>query len=134
MSDLNKNGKIDGAEVFGDQTVSPFTGKKINAANGFEALEQIAKEAEQYTDYKVISHGKVNVQELAKALASVGIDLGLISDNNTSNLEALNGIKEINVDNYKEAIATGDVQHRQLGTYTDENGVEYKVNDVWFKS
>ena len=133
MTDLNNNGKIDGAEVFGDQTVSPFTGKKLNAANGFEALKQIAIEAKQYTGIDCMNGSKVDVKKLAEALASKGIKLGFISDNNTTNVEDLTGVKEIEVENYKEAAASGDVQHRQLSKFTDENGFEYKVDDVWFK-
>lgn len=133
MSNFNGNGKIDGNEVFGDQTVSPFTGKKLNAANGFEALKMIAEEAES-RGFECIDNGKVNVQKLAVALASVGVSLGLISDNNTSTLEKLTGVSTIDVANYTETAETGAVQNRQHSVYTDENGVSYKVDDVWFES
>ena len=134
MTDLNGNGKIDGAEVFGDQTVSPFTGKKLNAANGFEALKQIAQEAKQYTGIDCMNGSKVDVQKLQKALAQVGINLGFVSDDNVTNLENLYGVKEIEVENYKENARTGSaVEHLQQSVYTDENGVEYKVDDVWFE-
>jgi len=134
MSDLNGNKSIDGAEVFGDQTVSPFTGKKLNAANGFEALKMIAQEAEQYTGIKCMDNDNVDVKKLAEALATKGIKLGFISDENNKELEDLAGVKSINVGSYKEVDASGDVQHRQLGSFIDENGKEQKVNDVWFKS
>ena len=130
---LNGNGKIDGNEVFGDQTVSPFTGKKLNAANGFEALEQIAKEAKQYTGIDCMNGSQVDIQKLAKALETVGVKLGFISDNNTTELEDASAIKYIDVDNYTENNETGDVQHRQQGSFTDENGNVRKVDDVWFK-
>jgi len=133
MSDMNGNSKIDGAEVFGDQTISPFTGEKLNAANGFEALEMIAKEAEKYTGIKCIDGSNVDVQKLAEALATKGIKLGFISDNNVTELEDLAGVKTINTDDYEEVAASGDVQHRQLGSFTTENGETRKINDVWFK-
>ena len=135
MSDFNKNGQIDGNEVFGDQTVSPFTGKKLNAANGFEALKMIANEAEQKTGYKIITNGNVDIAKLQEALASVGINLGLISNNNVTSLESASDIRYINVDNYiQNDKASGEVQHRQLGTYTDASGKIHSVNDVWYKT
>ncbi|MBQ7450307.1 hypothetical protein IJS77_02725, partial [bacterium] len=94
MSDLNKNGKIDGAEVFGNETVSPFTGKKLNAANGFEALKQIAQEAKEYTGIDCMNGSKVDVQKLQKALAKIGVNLGFVSDDNVKDLENLYGVKE----------------------------------------
>ena len=134
MTDLNGNGKIDGAEVFGDQTVSPFTGKKLNAANGFEALKQIAQEAKEYTGIDCMNGSKVDVQKLQMALAQVGINLGFVSDDNVTNLENLYGVKEIEVGNYKENTRTGaSVEHLQQSVYIDENGVEYRVDDVWFE-
>ncbi|MDD3237842.1 MAG: hypothetical protein PHV37_07080 [Candidatus Gastranaerophilales bacterium] len=135
MSDMNGNNKIDGTEVFGNNTVSPFTGKKLDAANGFEALKLIAQEAEQYTGTKCIdAAGNVDLQALKGALATKGVQLGFISDNNTSNLEDLAHVASINVADYNEVDATGDVQNRQLGSYTDTDGNTQKVDDVWFTS
>ena len=135
MSDMNGNGKIDGNEVFGDQTISPFTGKKLNAANGFEALKMIAKEAEQKTGMKIINNGDVDIAKLQQALSTVGVNLGLISNGNVTNLESASDIKSVNVTNYIQNNAdTGEVQHRQLGTYTDANGNIYSANDVWYKT
>lgn len=134
MTDLNGNNKIDGAEVFGDQTVSPFTGKKLNAANGFEALKQIAQEAKEYTGIDCMNGSKVDVQKLQKALAKIGVNLGFVSDDNVKDLENLYGVKEIEVGNYTQSQRTGSsVEHLQNSVYTDENGVEYKVDDVWFE-
>ena len=135
MTDLNGNGKIDGAEVFGDKTVSPFSGKAINAANGFEALKQIAQEAKAYTGIDCMNGSKVDVQKLQKALAKVGVNFGFISDDNISNIESLSGVKEIEVGKYtgQSYDASASVQNRIGGSYTDENGVEYKVDDVWFE-
>lgn len=134
MSDINGNKKIDGQEVFGDQTVSPFTGEKINAANGFEALKVIAEQAKQYTGIDCIKNGSVDLQSLKAALAKVGVNLGFISDGNTTQLEDLGHIAAINVEDYAEANATGDVQNRQLGSYTDTDGSTQKIDDVWFAS
>ena len=89
MSDLNNNGKIDGEEVFGNETRSPFTGKKLNAANGFEALKMIAKEAEEYTGIKCINNNQVDMQKLQMALEDAKkVKLGLISEDNVTNLES----------------------------------------------
>jgi len=134
MSDKNKSGAIDGSEVFGDQTVSPFTGQKLNAANGFEALKMIAQEAEQYTGIKCLNNGEVNLQNLKAALSTVGVDLGFISGSNVTELEDLAHVASINVDEYDEVDANGDVQHRQQGTYTSADGETYGANDVWFKN
>lgn len=133
MSDINGNNKIDGQEVFGDQTVSPFTGEKINAANGFEALKIIAEQAKQYTGIDCLKNGNVDLQSLKSALATVGVKLGFISDNNTTELEDLAHVASINVEKYKESNESGVVQHRQQGSYTDTEGNTQKVDDVWFK-
>lgn len=133
MSDINGNGLIDGGEVFGDQTISPFTGEKLNAANGFEALKLIAEQAEQYTGISCLNNGNVNLAELQKALQTVGINLGFISDGNITELEDLAHVASINVENYDEQEETGEVQHRQIGSYTDTNGNTYETDDVWFK-
>ena len=134
MTDLNGNGKVDGAEVFGDKTVSPFSGKKLNAANGFEALKQIAQEAKEYTGIDCMNGSKVDVKKLEQALATVGVKLGFISDDNTTKVEDLSGVSQIEVGNYTQAQRTGSsVEHLQQSVYTDENGVEFKVDDVWFE-
>lgn len=134
MTDMNGNGSIDGSEVFGDQTVSPFTGKKLNATNGFEALKMIAEQAEQYTGVKCMTDGNVDLAALKQALQKVGVNLGFISDNNTTELEDLGHVASINVSNYEESNREDgqDVQNRQLGSYTDVTGEKYNVNDVWF--
>lgn len=133
MSDINGNKTIDGNEVFGDQTVDPFTGKKLNAENGFEALELVAKSAEKHTGINCIDiDGIVDLGKLQTALKTVGIELGFISDANNTMLEDLEKVAKINTKNYTEQDAQGDVQHRQLGTYTDTKGNQFKVNDVWF--
>ena len=102
MSDINGNGKVDGSEVFGDQTVSPFTGEKINATNGFEALKTIAQQAEEKTGIKCYSGGLVDLQALKSALATVGVNLGFISDDNVTELEDFAHVVALNVDNYNQ--------------------------------
>ncbi len=137
MGDVNKNGKIDGTEVFGDKTVDPYTNKPVEAANGFDALNQVAQSAEKASGLDVIDDkGVVNAQLFNQALQKDGKgELGLISEDNVTNPEALgNDIKTINTKGYKEQAATGDVQHRQVGTYTDGAGKEQRVDDVWFKN
>ena len=133
MSDKNGNGVIDGGEVFGDQTISPFTGEKLNAANGFEALRMVAEEATANTGIQCIKDGEVDLKQLQAALKTVGINLGFISDDNITELEDLEHVASINVTEYTEQDASGDVQHRQLGSYTDADGTKYKTDDVWFK-
>ncbi len=133
MTDLNGNSIIDGGEVFGDQTISPFTGEKINAANGFEALKIIAEQAESYTGVQCLKDGNVSLADLQNALKTIGVNLGFISDDNITELEDLGHVASINVSDYTEHKETGDVQHNQQGSYTDANGTTYKTDDVWFK-
>lgn len=133
MTDLNGNGKIDGAEVFGDQTVDPFTGKALNAANGFEALAMVAKSAEKYAGIKCIdAEGNVDLNALNQALQTRGIKLGFVSDDNNTTVEDLSKVASINTSNYIEQEDSGDAQHRQLGTTTFLDGSTNKVDDVWF--
>ncbi len=136
MSDINSNGAVDGNEVFGNNTVSPFTGKPLNAANGFEALKLLAQQAEHYTNIKCYNNGQVNLAALKSALATVGVNLGYISDSNTNKLEDLESydIASVSVDNYNETEQTGDVQHRQQGSYTSADGSTHSVDDVWFRN
>ena len=134
MSDINGNGTIDGTEVFGDDTVDPFTGKKLNAANGFEALAQLASSATKHTGIICMDvDGNVNLQSLKRALATVGINLGFVSDANNTKLEELEKVVTINTSNYKNSTEESNgALHAQQGTYTDENGNTYKAHDVWF--
>ncbi len=137
MGDRNGNGKIDGTEVFGDKTVDPFTNQPINAKNGFEALRQVAQSAQQATGMQIVdANGKVDVQKLNQALESAGKGkLGMISGNNTTRPEALGDVKSIDTQGYTDrGQLSGNVQHRQLGSYTDSSGQKQKVNDVWFKN
>ena len=134
MTDLNGNGSIDGAEVFGDKTVSPFTKQPINAKNGFEALKTIAQQAKQYTGIDCMDGSNVDMKKLEKALAMAGVKLGFISENNNTTVEDFTGVSKIDVGNYTETQRTGSsVENLQHSTYTDENGVTYKVDDVWFE-
>jgi uncharacterized membrane protein len=137
MSDINGNGSIDGNEVFGNNTVSPFSGKALNAANGFEALKLLAQEAEENTGIKCYNNGQVDLAALKSALATVGVNLGYISDSNTTEIEDLEkyDIASITVDDYEVSEnETGDVQHRQQGTATTTDGTSVKTDDVWFRN
>ena len=134
MTDINGNGKVDGAEVFGDQTVSPFTGKSVNAKNGFEALKIIAQQAKQYTGIDCMNGTSVDVKKLQQALNLYGVTLGFVGGANTGIVEDLYGVASIDVGNYKTVNETGDVQHRQQGSYTGVDGKTYKADDVWFKA
>ena len=136
MTDINGNGSIDGAEVFGDKTVSPFTKQPINAKNGFEALKTIAQQAKQYTGIDCMSGSQVDVKKLQQALAKVGVKLGFISDGNNLTVEDLYGVSKIEVGKYtaNDYDAAASVQNQISGEFTDENGVTYRVDDVWFRT
>ena len=134
MSDINGNGQIDGAEVFGDNTVDPFTGKKLNAENGFQALELLAKSAQRHTGITCIdSEGNVNLADLKRALNTIGINLGFVSDANNTKLEELERVVSINVRNYTDNGQTDENgQHAQQGSYLATNGRRYGADDIWF--
>ncbi|MEW5818753.1 MAG: hypothetical protein AB1782_01055 [Cyanobacteriota bacterium] len=134
MGDLDGDGQITGKEVFGNETVDPFTGQKLNAKNGFDALAQVAKSAEKNTGIKCVDeNGQVDVQKLKHALEMSGKgSLGMISGDNNKTLEGLGDVSKINTSNYINQQQTGNVQHNQLGSYTDTSGNQQKINDVWF--
>ncbi|MEW5820925.1 MAG: hypothetical protein AB1782_12105 [Cyanobacteriota bacterium] len=138
MGDVNGNGKIDGSEVFGNKTVDPFTGKQLNAANGFDALNQVAKSAKKQTGIDCIDDsGNVDLAKLRQAIqqqtGGKG-SLGYISGDNVTQLESLESqdAVKINTNNYVNQQDTGSVQHNQLGSYIDSSGLTQKVDDVWF--
>lgn len=135
MSDINGNGSIDGQEVFGDKTVDPFTGKQLNAANGFEALKLVAQSAQANTNIKCIDeNGLVDLKALNKALETKGIKLGFVSEENNKEIEELSKVAYINTKDYISNQETGSVQHNQTGTSIFEDGSSAKVDDVWFES
>ncbi|MCR5261018.1 MAG: hypothetical protein K6C94_04195 [Candidatus Gastranaerophilales bacterium] len=132
MSDINGNGIIDGSEAFGDHTVSPFTGNKLNAKDGFDALRLVATEAEQRGFTGCIKDGIVDLVNLRAALATVGVDLGFISDNNITKIEDLAHVAKINVLRYSgRTEGSGEIQ---IGSYIDNTGAEHKALDVWAKT
>ena len=141
MGDTNKNGKIEGSEVFGNETINPFTGLKLGAANGFEALKQVALSAETKTGAKIIENNKVDIEKLKVALGSIGSNLGLIGDNNVTNLEHLGDVSKISLDyedknddfNYMTNNLDKDALSLQLGSYETKDGTSHKIDDVWFK-
>ena len=133
MSDMNGNGIIDGAEVFGNYTVSPFTKKALNAKNGFDALKKIAQEAKEYTGIDCMVGDSVDVKKLAEALAKQNIRLGLVGGNNSTILDALGDIQSINLA-YKSVNEDADdkIKHSEISTYTAADGTKYMVHDVTF--
>lgn len=130
MSDLNNNKKIDGAEVFGTGTISPFTKRPLNARNGFEALRMIATEASQASGSALTAGGKIDMQGLANALKKSGVTLGFISDSNVVTVEALRDVKYVSL-RYTESNSSGTPAHRQLGQFESSSG-SFPVDDVWF--
>ncbi|MDD3437747.1 MAG: hypothetical protein PHC64_11405 [Candidatus Gastranaerophilales bacterium] len=134
MGDIDGDGVITGKEVFGDNTINPYTGEKLNAANGFEALRMIALEAEVRSGLKILVNGEVDLQLLKRALElTTKASLGLISGNNNSFLDALGDIQSINVKDYETVENNGGmIEHLQQGSYKDNSGNVYKVDDVWF--
>lgn len=135
MGDIDGDGQITGKEVFGNETVDPFTGQKVNAANGFDALAKVAKSAEQHTGIKCVDeNGEVDLQKLKQAMEQSGKgSLGMISGNNTTKLEGLGDASKINTNNYSNHNESGLVQHNQQGSYTDANGQKHSIHDIWFQ-
>lgn len=134
MGDLNGNGVIDGSEVFGNQTVNPFTGEKLNAQNGFDALQQIAKLTQTLTGQdNIFNNNTVDIVALQAALALQNIGLGLIGDNNTTDLEDLANIATINTNYTQLPEQDGDALALQGSTFTTTDDKEQKVEDIWFK-
>jgi hypothetical protein len=135
MGDLDGDGKISGKEVFGDQTVDPFTGQKLNAKNGFDALAKVAQSAQQNTGIQCLDdNGNVDLPKLKQALEQSGKgSLGLIGGDNVTTLEGLGDAAKINVTNYINQQQTGAVQHNQLGSYQSADGQTHQVHDVWFQ-
>jgi hypothetical protein len=136
LGDLNKDGKIDGSEVFGDRTVDPYTGEALNAKNGFEALEKVALSVQsKHPEVQLIDQdGNVDIETMQKLLKTDGIDLGFVSGENNQ-LDEMTNIKSVNIKNYADHTETENgklVQHNQQGSYTDQNGLTRKVDDVWF--
>lgn len=140
MGDVNGNGKIDGTEVFGDKTVDPFTGQAINASNGYEAMQAVAKSAQQHTGINSMDQeGNVDLFKLRGAVQQ-GTNgkgsLGFISDDNVTNLQSLESanIQSINT-NYKEQAydRNADVQHRQAAQATTRDGQQRLSEDLWFR-
>ena len=131
MSDLNNNGKIDASEVFGTDTINAFTGEKVNARNGFEALKEIAESAEEKTGIDVIDdEGIVNLVKLQEALKTANVNLGLISDDNVTELEDLGDVEKIDLKFEEE---TNELNtNKQVSSYITKSGEKFKTEDVWF--
>lgn len=139
LGDVNKDGKIDGGEVLGNNTVDPFTGQKIGAKNGFDALAKVAQSAEKHTGIKCMDeNGNVDLQKLNQALEQSGKGkIGFISGatDNANDVKGLNttNVKSINVSDYVNRQESGAVQHNQIGSYQTADGQTKRVDDVWFQ-
>ncbi|KAI3654075.1 hypothetical protein MP228_000794 [Amoeboaphelidium protococcarum] len=141
MSDLNGNGLIDIHEVFGDQTLSPFTRKPYEASNGFDALHKLAMEmqtvsgcqggTEQRDHYSLL----VSLSAVKKCLNSRGFDLGFISDTNIAKLEPLGDADLVDVTEYSHTPDDyrNGVLHGQKGSFYAKDGTKHQVDDVWFR-
>jgi hypothetical protein len=139
MSDLNGNGVIDITEVFGDQTVSPVTGKPLNAPNGFVALLLVAQIMQEFTPQsqivvKLDGSTLVDIPALQAALRQVGRDLGFIGDNNVSQLEPIRDVTAVDVSDFIETFddVRSGMTYAQKGFYLDNQNRPWKVVDVWF--
>lgn len=129
MSDQNGNGQIDAAEVFGTDTINPFTKQKVNARNGFESLKEIAASAKESTGIDVETNGVVNLSKLQEALAKADTKLGLIGDNNVTELEELGEVEAID-SNYIETPTEG--MNLQTSSFITKSGEKFETRDVWF--
>ncbi|KAI3632925.1 hypothetical protein MIR68_009000 [Amoeboaphelidium protococcarum] len=140
MPDMNGNGQIDIEEVFGNRTLSPFTNVSYKAANGFEALHQLAIEADAQplcTEKSANPKDKsvlVSLPKLKACLQKYGHDLGFISGDNVKVLQPLNQVDTVDVVDYVETPddCKGGMKHAQKGHYYDKAGHEWRVDDVWF--
>lgn len=159
--DLNGDGKITGEETFGNYTVDPYTGKKLQITdsitgelrdikNGFEALQAFALSVQaryekDHPGQKLVIFdevsGKVDMEALNKGLAATGENqVGFTHYDAATGqniFENLHGIKTIDVKHYADHTAENadkDVQENQVGSGEDANGNDYNVTDVWFKT
>ena len=140
MCEFSGNGEIDYREVFGDGTVDPFTHRPLNADNGFIALHRVAESAQsQNLDLKLFSRSGdgsllVDLPQLKTALQRIGCDLGVISDENTRQLEPLSDIEWVQVTNYQQDDNDehDGIRFAQKGWYLDSAGRRFGVDDVWF--
>lgn len=144
MCDFSGNGHIDYHEVFGDGTRDPFTGRHLNAPNGFVALKEVAlSAARKFPDLNIISVDQireasilVDVRQLKHALTRINCDLGFISDDNVSILKPLGRVAWVQVGFYQntpDSLENG-ISFAQKGWYLDEFGKRWGVDDVWFSS
>lgn len=146
IGDLDGDGKIEGTEVLGNFTVSPFTGQALGAANGFDALDKLASEVLKYMGINVYSTYQgtktVDMAALKSALEqataqgkTVGkATVGLISDSNTKTLEGIGTLKYIGVAGTTANTAayanTTDASHKQVGFYIDSSGKVWGAVDA----
>ncbi|WP_165392183.1 calcium-binding protein [Pseudomonas tructae] len=121
--DLDGDGKITrGAELFGDQTLLADGSK---ARNGFQALARLDSNAD----------GKVDSADSAFSSLRVWRDL---NQNGVSDEGELYSLSQLGIQSlalkYTEqtqADAFGN-EHRQVGSFTKDNGQQATMTDVWF--
>jgi Ca2+-binding RTX toxin-like protein len=123
--DRNGNGSIDnGGELFGNNTV---LGNGRKAANGFEALAELDANAD----------GRIDASDAAYAMLKVWRDL---NQDGISQAEELKTLGELGIQSiataYTESTAVdanGNL-HKQIGTFTWNDGSSSAAEDVWFKT
>ena len=155
----DKDTEVDAREVFGDRTHDPFDPRHpaLHAANGFEALRAVAERAQRrFPDLKIFSAQAaasaatpvsgtsllVRVHALREALRRVGCELGFLHDAESRALEPLWGVSAVDVGRYHqtndaaavmvESTDANGIEHRQQGTYLDEQGRAFRADDLWF--
>ncbi|MBN2653557.1 MAG: hypothetical protein JXR79_00375 [Nitrospirae bacterium] len=125
VMDRNNDGIInDGKELFGNSTI---LGDGTKASNGFEALAELDTNAD----------GKVDASDAAFSQLKVWQDLDGDGYSTADELKTLGevGIKSINT-GYTDAAVTdaNGNDHKQLGTFTWNDGTTNAAEDVWFKA
>lgn len=123
VRDLNGNGKIDsGLELFGSET---FLKNGQKASNGFIALQELDDNFD----------GKVDSNDSAFETLRVWRDLNRDGQSQENELFSLNdsGVRSVNVGyNSSSLIDSNGNEHRQIGGYTTDSGLNRVAEDIWF--
>lgn len=145
MCDLNKNGIIDGTEIFSHLTEFPLFPTQNKSANGFAALHRVAQAlAFKYPDLSIVRWFKgkryVLLEVLQTALKRMNCNLGFISDDNRdpAKLEAFGHVLGIDVTGFvtnSSAIMGNDgIIRYHTSTYFDSDGIIHPVAGLFFSS
>lgn len=146
--DINGDGKVDqsawagkgdgvlafgtgasGKQLLGNNTDIDGDGKADGYANGFQALQALAK---KHLGDAAVADGKLDANELAQLEQKAGLHMDV--DGQKRGLNDV-GVGGVNL-GYNEAGQAADEngnEHRQQGSFIRTNGQQGKVNDVWFK-